>query len=232
MADPRIKARGITREAEAGIALEQDIVRYASPTLARLKPAGLFGCPYTREAQDGRSLDLPEVMLLDEFGRALDVARRRLAGSGVEIEVLARRDNSALLYVCRPDMVGQVLKAPTVANCLKDLGYEGRFRESLLEELAERIRIFDEMDARRDFWDFPHELGYFLGYPPIDVMGFARGRGWGFALDGEWRVYGCPKRVEAMRAHFARLEECKRSYWQLYCEGACIEQLAELGNLR
>ena len=60
---------------------------------------------------------------------------------------------------------------------------------------------------------FPHELGYFLGYPYADVAEFIRQRGENYLALGLWKVY-----TEQERAleTFARYKRCTRSMMSAY----------------
>lgn len=44
--------------------------------------------------------------------------------------------------------------------------------------------------------EFPHEIGFFFGYPAEDVFAFIREKGHNYKLVGDWKVYGdgkaCP----------------------------------------
>ncbi|WP_283169737.1 DUF3793 family protein [Curtanaerobium respiraculi] len=231
MADRRIPIEEITRAVEADALLERDIVRYAAPTLAGMKPACMFSCPYTADPDDGVREFVPEVLLLGEFKQALDGLGARLSPYGVDIEVIAWRDTSALLYVCRRELAAQAVSTGAAASRLAALGYQIDDFEACMDFLRGRIKEFDNLDRQCDFWDFPHEIGHFLGYPAIDVAAYTRNRGWNFTADGHWRVYGCQHRARGVLRHFAKLDECERSYWRLYTEGARVEHLAELGNL-
>lgn len=48
-------------------------------------------------------------------------------------------------------------------------------------------RLAQRMEA---VGDFPHEVGFFLGYPAEDVVGFIRNKGQNFKFCGRWKVYG------------------------------------------
>jgi hypothetical protein len=51
--------------------------------------------------------------------------------------------------------------------------------------------------------EFPHEIGFFLGYPPPDVLGFIHHRGARCKLCGPWKVYGDVERAAALFEEYA-----------------------------
>jgi hypothetical protein len=65
---------------------------------------------------------------------------------------------------------------------------------------------------------FPHEIGFFLGYPPDDVLGFIRQKGKNYKYRGLWKVYGDVNRAINL---FQRYENCRKNCknylngWQL-----------------
>ncbi|MDR2477269.1 MAG: DUF3793 family protein [Treponema sp.] len=62
--------------------------------------------------------------------------------------------------------------------------------------------------------DFPHEIGFFLGYPLEDVLGFVLHKGRNYKLCGYWKVYGD---VEYARQCFRQYDSCRECFkiiWQ------------------
>ena len=221
----------VTRGIEAGASMEQDLVRFGAPVMAGVRPAAMFSCPYTRTPREKIRVRVPQVLLECEFNRVLEDCRAQLEPQGVLVKALARREHSALLYVYRPQLAASALAQDGTAANMEALGYNPADFDGSLAELAERIRLFDELERPREFWDFPHEVGYFLGYPAPDVMAYVRHRGRGFTAAGTWHVYGCRKRAAAAARIFAAHAECTRAYWDLYLGGATLAQLAALGSL-
>ena len=66
-------------------------------------------------------------------------------------------------------------------------------------------------------------LGFFLGYPYEDVMGFITHRGRDFICFGCWKVYANPRR--ALRS-FSRFKRCARRAERLRSSGATLADLA------
>ena len=220
-----------TRRAEMRVSLEQDIVHWCAPVLAAIKPGAMFAYPYTMKSRAEIRTRHPKVMLFDEFLCALTRCREQLEPAGVHVTVLAWRENGALLFFHRPELVKAALAEPLCAQNLQALGYDPTDFDGSLDELRARIHACDKLTRPRDFWDFPHEVGYFLGYPALDVQAYTRYRGQNCSTEGEWRAYGCHRRAHAMQQVFARLRACTESYWQLYLQGTSLADLAALGSL-
>lgn len=218
----------LTRSVEAYASLEQDLVRYASPVFAGIRPAAMFSCPITCKDPDQIRIAHPQVLLESEYEHALENCRAQVEPYGVRIEELARRQTSALLLVCRPNLVQTTLAHPPTTHNLAALGYKPSDARACIEELKARIQAFDRIERSRDFWDFPHEVGYFLGYPHVDVVAYTRNRGRGYCAHGTWQAYGCARRMAAIASIFASHEACTNAYWKLYLEGASLGSLAAL----
>jgi hypothetical protein len=219
------------RSVEATFSLEQDFVRYCAPVFDGLKPAAAFSYPYTTKSLDEIEVEVPQVLLIHEFTDALDDLKHRLRPAGIHVRVLAWRDYSALLFVYRPELVQKALCNRMTTNNLYALGYPSNEVEEGLDELVRRIRAFDATQRQVDFWDYPHEIGYFLGYPPIDVVAFVRNRGLDARLEGPWRVYGCDAHVASVHSYFDMYRMCVFSYWREFMSGARLEDLALMGDV-
>ena len=70
---------------------------------------------------------------------------------------------------------------------------------------------------------FPHEIGLFLDYPLVDVIGFIRNTGKNCKCSGCWKAYGDPS---AAQRHFAQLNKCTAVYLRLFRSGTPIQRLA------
>lgn len=71
-----------------------------------------------------------------------------------------------------------------VQHTLKKLGYKQFDVEYLLCRFKERYSSY--MDTKQKF---PHELGFFLGYPVEDVLGYLDNNGENSLFTGYWKVY-------------------------------------------
>ena len=160
---------------------EELLVRNCAPTLAGLKTASLFNCPYESR---------------EELLSSLRQLNRRLGPKGVRAIPLRFSEKRALVYLYRPARLEQDLSANASAALLRQCGYTSCQSGKCLTSLARKLRQRGE---------FPHEIGLFLGYPPEDVRGFIENRASGFKLIGCWKVYGD---VDAARKKFESFESC------------------------
>ncbi len=211
--------------------LEGALVRHCSPTLAALKPASLFTFPgnFTEGTHGARN----RAALRD----AVDTCADQLAPATIAIRVLAWRACGALVYVYRPQALEAYLRDPRATKTLARLGYDTASLENSLRMLGEQLRSMREPKRTRTRTDssacpctkrgcssgFPHELGFFLGYPYEDVMGFIEHHGRDYLAAGPWKVYA---NLEGALATFERFRRCAAAYARAHQQGCRLAQLA------
>lgn len=78
------------------------------------------------------------------------------------------------------------------------------------------------MKRLRENKDFPHEIGLFLGYPPLDVEGFINNRKDELKCTGYFKVYS--DKAKALKL-FAQYKKCTEVYSKLVQKGRSIERL-------
>ena len=178
--------------------LEQYLINHCAPTLASLKTANLFNCT----AENPTALQM-----------AVSRWQALLAPRGVELLLLRESGDRALVYVYRPDRLARDLQQPGVAAFLAHYGYTGTTPAACLDVLRRKLAVSS---------DFPHEIGLFLGYPPVDVEGFIDHGAKDFKCVGDWKVYGDE---EQARRTFARYRACTECYHAQWCSGKSVEQL-------
>lgn len=176
--------------------LDRYLIEQCSPTLASLKTASLFTYRFEEDLDD-----------------TLSAWNAVFAEKGISLLVLRRRENTALIYVCRHKKLAADLTRSGVDTLLAAFGYSDLSVEGALEHLRSRLAESD---------DFPHEIGVFLGYPVEDVIGFIENAGQNCKCSGCWKVY-CNE-CEAIRT-FARFKKCREVYLRLWNEGRSILQL-------
>lgn len=177
--------------------LENALIAYGSPTLARLKAGSLFAVPCDCAALAG------ELRRLNAM----------LVPRGVRLVVLRRDSGRTLLYLYREQALGALLGCPDVQALLRGRGYRDFGVPGALRALRARLA------ASRDF---PHEIGVFLGYPLADVVGFIRNGGRNCLCSGCWKAYA--NEHEARRV-FARLNKCRAVYARRFAEGYPLTRL-------
>ena len=181
---------------------EDYLIRHCAPTLAGIKTANLFTCPY-RDRKD-----------LLSFVRQTN---RKLIRKGLRVLPLRFTEDKALIYVYRPGKLAADLSDSMAAKILNGKGYCTGNCEKCICQLARKIRSEAE---------FPHEIGLFLGYPPEDVCGFMENRACNCKCIGCWKVYGDEA---AAKKKFAQYKKCTRIYQDQWAKGTDIERLT-VGN--
>jgi len=177
---------------------EKMIIENCSPTLAGLKTASLVNVSYDSEESARRDIREMNRIFVRKGLRAVPLryARKRM-----------------LIYIYRPERLRGDLKSGAARSVLPELGYPVEDTEACVAYLGERVRTSH---------DFPHEIGFFLGYPPEDVLGFMYHRNEGCKLVGLWKVYGD---AGAAERQFARCRKCSRVYMEAWRRGRSIEDL-------
>lgn len=150
---------------------------------------------------------LPETPSLQRCEREL--LRRR----GLRVLHMRRRTGNAFVLVYSAELLAHALAHPLARNALSKRGYAcGGGLNALLSDLRCRVAASKE---------FPHEIGFFLGYPPEDVLGFIAERDGACRrskLCGTWKVYGDADRAAAT---FDEYERCRRALLQeIACGGS------------
>ena len=136
-----------------------------------------------------------------------------ITDKGLYLTVLRKSDKKALVYLCRPQRLEQDLHKPGVQKFLRACGYQGEHWEEALKELKERLHMCEK---------FPHEIGLFLDYPLVDVIGFIRNTGKNCKCSGCWKAYGNAKEAEKT---FCKYKKCREIYSRLWENGRSVLQL-------
>lgn len=217
-------------------ALERAIVRNCSPTLAALKPASLFTFPGSFTAQTPSDQDEANARR-QAFLEAARYCQRQVSSAGVAIRILAWKRCGALVYVYRPRELAVYLVDRRAAYPLEMEGYRIGNLEACLDELSRRLQNRSNAAVKRANdeskpcpcsnrvcrSEFPHEIGFFLGYPYEDVIGFIENRGQNYLEFGPWKVYANQSQA---RRTFARYRRCARIYARAYRSGQSLRRLA------
>ncbi len=178
---------------------EELVIRHCAPTLAGLKTGSLFSCRYETE---------------ERLRRDVREMNRLLVPKGLRVLSLRYREGLALIYLYRPARLGRDLTVPLAARLLEERGYPRGSADLCVIKLLHRLR-----ESR----EFPHEIGLFLGYPPVDVAGFIRWGARGCKCVGDWKVYGDE---EQARRLFDQYRRCTRAYQALWRRGKTVAELA------
>ncbi|MCR5684242.1 MAG: DUF3793 family protein [Lachnospiraceae bacterium] len=178
---------------------EEIIIKHCAPTLAGIKTGSLFSVRVPKE----KDINL-EVRKLNSI----------LRQKGIRIIPLRKTGEKALIYLFRPEHLKKDLKDPNAKRILKRKGYKFEKPECCIVQL---IRHLNNDDT------FPHEIGLFLGYPPLDVQCFMEHPCDGVKCCGCWKAYSDPEKA---RKTFERYKICTDTFYKMYKNGKSLAQLA------
>lgn len=145
-----------------GTSLEMRIAYQCAPLLAGLKPSNL--------------------LMLRE--REVSYVQWMLKQAGITYFIAAQEQGKAAVLLYNKGELQRYLVQDQVAKGLKKIGY----RELALGKVLYVFRRHYEAFLRGET-DFPHEMGFLLGYPVEDVEGFIRNEGQNCLYTGDWKVY-------------------------------------------
>lgn len=177
---------------------DEIIVKQCSPTLAGIKTGNIFLTDYETK---------------EELVKDLRSINNRLSHKGVRVIPVYFNGNKVLIYVYRPVSLEKDLKNQEAYSLLCEMGYKCSTTEQYLAKL-----IFNYKETRK----IPHEIGLFLGYPPIDVRGFIENKAQNYKSVGTWKVYGDE---EEAKKTFRKYKLCSASYYNQWSKGQSIERL-------
>lgn len=218
------------------------VVRNCSPMLAGIKPASLFTYPGVYADQNGSSAT---AAIEDRRAHLLSViaqCNHELNPFGIHLSVLVWRPCGALVYACRPNSLATYLADPRAKTALTKEGYDTGNLSACLVHLASRITLASnnaaecacgqtrcalDHQAHCDngcTCEFPHEIGYFLGYPYEDVHQFIVQHGENYKVFGAWKVY---TNVEQALTTFDSYRACTQYLTYIYQQGCSLAQLAQ-----
>ena len=182
---------------------EKDLLTFAAPALLGRKQANLFSFSMNS---------------LTDYRKEIERYQKELAPLGISVEYLYCRYDRVYLLVYRKDMMLQYLRQPAVKEFLVSEGYP--------ETIGEESSLYQTLCILRKHImqgaDFPHEVGFFFGYPPEDVFAFIREKGRNYKLVGDWKVYGDGKAALRTFRSYAR---CRRRLMEQASAGASIVTL-------
>lgn len=140
--------------------------------------------------------------------------------TGISYFRLVRHGGKTAFLLFRRNQLEKYLSNPKVAMAFKNLGYERISLGYLLREFQERYKSYLECGG-----EFPHEMGYVLGYDPDDVNGFILNNGKNYLYSGYWRVYS---NVQRKMQLFSKYEEAKVNVIQLLANDINMRLIIEI----
>ena len=176
---------------------DTEIIRYCSPTLAGLKTASLF----TTACEDRKKLRAQ-----------ISGINAKLRKNGLRLIPLCFRKGRVLIYIYRESDLAEDIRRNVAREVLEGLGYTPEDVTRCVCRLSRRIRECKE---------FPHEIGFFLGYPETDVVCFMEGRK-DYVCADVWKAYS---HEEEARKTFSLYKKCTELYSRRLKNGEQIDRL-------
>lgn len=160
-----------------------------SEVLAGIKPANLVSL-VNRTRDCGRNL----YQLWNAHHKVISA---RLGD--ICFKVLQTRDRALLLFCYQPEQLERQLSHRGIRVMLAKAGYDISLDSAaLLAELCVRIEKSGS---------FPHEIGFFIGYPTKDVAAFMGMVNLPFSCQGPWKIYGEPGQSLCLADSFRRTRQ-------------------------
>lgn len=178
--------------------MERYFIEHCAPTLASIKCANLFSYSFSNQ---------------QEFEETMSDWNSQFRPKGIQLQVLRKRENKALIYMFRPRKLELLMQDSDVIDFLRQYGYTEFSPQAVVDRLGHRLQATD---------DFPHEVGVLLGYPLDDVKSFIANEGRNYRLMGLWKVYH--NENEAVKT-FAKFKKCRDVYTSLYDGGRTVMQM-------
>jgi len=172
-------------------------IHYLAPTLCGIKPANLF------------------TLAESDFSRA-DIKRwkNRLKNQNLCLEVFKCSERRWIIFAYDFVWIRKLLSDVLVQAYLLGKGYSNPEDTTLsLKELFIRLKKQQ---------GFPHEVGFFLGYPIEDVISFEENQGHNCKYCGYWKSYCNPKEAEKCCTKY---KWCSQMCKQWFEEGHTVPQI-------
>ena len=168
--------------------------------MAGIKTGSLFSCSFASR---------------EELTSDLKKYNELFAPRGLFLIPLKIMGNKAMLYLFRRNELQRDLLQGETSSMLGSFGYTSSNYKSCLSRLVRRLKVTEG-------FEFPHEIGLFLSYPPEDVRGFVENHAGGCKLVGYWKVYGDEK---AARRIFNEYDMCTSDYRARVRKGVSLDRL-------
>ncbi len=167
----------------------------AAEVIAGAKPANLINIP-NRKLSCGRNM----YKLWGKY-KVSDLTEEKIWS--LELQ---DNGNRKLDLIYNPAELEKCLKKVPIKKALTSLKYNYNNVDEALKHLKKRMKGAD----------FPHEIGFFLGYPAKDVYGFMRLCDLPVANKVPWKMYG---KLESSIAVLNKHREAKQLIVEALCSG-------------
>jgi hypothetical protein len=124
--------------------------------------------------------------------------------ASVSAMIMRNTQNGLLVFFYKIDVLNGVITEPDMQKTLHSFGYP------VFNALQSYLGILKNHFTEDQ--EFPHEIGFFLGYPADDVLGFIRQKGKNYKYRGLWKVYGDVNRAIDLFQHYENCRESCKNY--------------------
>lgn len=145
---------------------EEQLILHASPVISNIKASNMFSIPIEQAS-----------VVRDDFCMYCKL----LSKKGLKMRFLYCKGRKVNVFIYNSQKLSEILSNKRIQIFLEKYGYPCK---SSLEDMVNflRKRIYSQSD-------FPHEIGFFLGYPTEDVFQFICKNGKNYKMCGCWKVY-------------------------------------------
>ena len=178
--------------------MEEFLITCCAPTLAGKKVGNIFNLKKTCVT----NFEIKKWALLLKWFK-------------IEVRIIKETNDAYLIYVYREILLKNILAQEQIKDFLHNYGYISPKTEDMIKCLTLRLKEKDE---------FPHEIGIFLGYPLIDVIGFIKNKGKCYKKCDLWKVYGDEFKCNEL---FKEYRKCKYCFQKMYEEGFKTSEIIE-----
>ena len=140
--------------------------------------------------------------------------------TGISIYPLSKNHAKVYFLVYRQELLFAYLENRSVAEFLEELGYCG----SCMAKIRQFAEKFSSYSGKKE--EFPHEMGIFLGYPLVDVVGFIKNQGKNFLYAGYWKVYD---NLNATRRTFRNYDRAGAVVQNMIISGISMQKFMQCG---
>lgn len=177
------------------IEFERKLIFYAAPTLMKLKTGNLYSIN----------------MECKEIDYWIHYYNQCLHQKDLCLLRLTRKDRN-LIYIYQKQRLVNLINHKQIKDILLFYHYD----------CSSLNKLFQNLQARLQNEEFPHEIGLFLGYPLYDVVSFIEGKQ--HLYIGYWKVYSHLKNSQKT---FFKYKKCTNEFMRRWIQGMSLEQICQ-----
>ena len=145
---------------------EEQLILHASPVISGLKASNMFSIPIKAACS-----------VKDDFC----IYCKLLSAKGLKMRFLYALADKVHVFVYNVKLIKEIISDSNVKAFLLKCGYPP---ESSITDMINFLK--QRIDTSKGF---PHEIGFFFGYPKDDVFEFIGNEGKNYKFCGCWKVY-------------------------------------------